>query len=71
MTTNSRQIRAIGVLAVLVACGGELPEGDSFEARDLTTTFTQWTINADEYKKGINSTIANGNDPIPTNSHNR
>lgn len=37
-------------------------------ARDLTTTFTQWTINADEYKKGVNSTIANGNDPIPTNS---
>ena len=37
-------------------------------ARDITTTFTQWTINADEYKKGINSTIANGTDPIPTNS---
>ena len=37
-------------------------------ARDITTTFTQWTINADEYKKGINSTTANGTDPIPTNS---
>ena len=37
-------------------------------ARDITTTFTQWTINADEYKKGINSTYANGTDPIPTNS---
>ena len=37
-------------------------------ARDITTTFTQWSINADEYQKGINSTIANGDDPIPTNS---
>lgn len=37
-------------------------------ARDITTTFTQWTINADEYQKGINSTTANGTDPIPTNS---
>ncbi|MFC7669474.1 hypothetical protein ACFQT0_20490 [Hymenobacter humi] len=37
-------------------------------ARDITTTFTQWSINADEYQKGINSTIANGNDPIPKNS---
>lgn len=37
-------------------------------ARDITTTFTQWTINADEYTKGINSTVANGNDAIPTNS---
>ena len=37
-------------------------------ARDITTTFTQWTINADEYQKGLNSTIANGKDPIPTNS---
>ena len=37
-------------------------------ARDITTTFTQWSINADEYQKGISSTIANGDDPIPTNS---
>ena len=37
-------------------------------ARDITTTFTQWTINADEYKKGINSTIANNGDAIPTSS---
>ena len=37
-------------------------------ARDITTTFTQWTINSDEYLKGINSTTANGTDPIPTNS---
>ena len=37
-------------------------------ARDITTTFTQWTINADEYQKGINSTIANGNDAIPKSS---
>ena len=37
-------------------------------ARDITTTFTQWTINADEYQKGLNSVIANGKDPIPTNS---
>ncbi|MDB5236784.1 MAG: hypothetical protein JWR44_3777, partial [Hymenobacter sp.] len=28
-------------------------------ARDVTTTFTQWTINGDEYLKGINSTDAN------------
>ena len=37
-------------------------------ARDITTTFTQWTINADEYKKSINSTIANNGDAIPTSS---
>jgi hypothetical protein len=37
-------------------------------ARDITTTFTQWNINADEYQKGVSSTIANGNDPIPKNS---
>ena len=37
-------------------------------ARDITTTFTQWTINADEYKKGLNSTIANNGDAIPTSS---
>ncbi|WP_426061609.1 PorV/PorQ family protein [Hymenobacter sp. B1770] len=37
-------------------------------ARDITTTFTQWNINAEEYTKGINSTIANGPDAIPTNS---
>ncbi|HEX8659098.1 MAG TPA: PorV/PorQ family protein [Hymenobacter sp.] len=34
-------------------------------ARDITTTFTQWSINADEYTKGINSTIANGPDEVP------
>ncbi|WP_072008567.1 PorV/PorQ family protein [Hymenobacter sp. IS2118] len=37
-------------------------------ARDITTTFTQWTINAEEYTKGINNTVANGSDAIPTNS---
>ncbi|WP_156176100.1 putative type IX sorting system protein PorV2 [Hymenobacter terrenus] len=37
-------------------------------ARDITTTFTQWTINADEYRKGANSAVAIGNDAIPTNS---
>ncbi|SFQ04069.1 PorV/PorQ family protein [Hymenobacter arizonensis] len=37
-------------------------------ARDITTTFTQWNINAEEYTKGINNTIANGPDAIPTNS---
>ena len=37
-------------------------------ARDVTTTFTQWSINAEEYQKGINSTYANGNDPTPKNS---
>lgn len=37
-------------------------------ARDITTTFTQWTINADEYQKGINNTTANSGDPIPVNS---
>ncbi|HEX8507439.1 MAG TPA: PorV/PorQ family protein [Hymenobacter sp.] len=37
-------------------------------ARDLTTTFTQWSINADEYRKGVNSAVAIGQDPIPTNS---
>ncbi|MCC3153119.1 PorV/PorQ family protein [Hymenobacter sp. BT770] len=37
-------------------------------ARDITTTFTQWNINADEYQKGVSSTIANGNDPTPKNS---
>ncbi|MDB5235296.1 MAG: hypothetical protein JWR44_2289, partial [Hymenobacter sp.] len=37
-------------------------------ARDITTTFTQWTFNADEYRKGANSHVAIGNDPIPTNS---
>ena len=37
-------------------------------ARDITTTFTQWTINADEYQKGVNSTIANGTDAIPKSS---
>ncbi len=37
-------------------------------ARDITTTFTQWTINADEYRKGVNSPVAIGNDAIPTSS---
>jgi hypothetical protein len=37
-------------------------------ARDITTTFTQWTINAEEYTKGINNTEANGPDAIPSNS---
>jgi hypothetical protein len=37
-------------------------------ARDITTTFTQWTINAAEYQKGINNTTANGVDAVPTNS---
>jgi hypothetical protein len=34
-------------------------------ARDITTTFTQWNINADEYRKGANSAVAIGNDAIP------
>lgn len=34
-------------------------------ARDITTTFTQWTINADEYRKGANSAVAISNDAIP------
>jgi hypothetical protein len=37
-------------------------------ARDITTTFNAWNINADEYQKGINSTIANTGDAIPKNS---
>ncbi|GAC1590655.1 MAG: PorV/PorQ family protein [Hymenobacter sp.] len=37
-------------------------------ARDVTTTFTQWTINANEYQKGLSNAVANGSDPIPTNS---
>jgi hypothetical protein len=37
-------------------------------ARDITTTFNSWNINADEYQKGISSTIANSGDPIPKNS---
>ena len=37
-------------------------------ARDITTTFTQWTINSEEYLKGINSTVANNGDAIPTSS---
>jgi hypothetical protein len=37
-------------------------------ARDITTTFTQWSINAAEYQKGINNTVANGVDAVPTNS---
>ncbi|MBF9223088.1 putative type IX sorting system protein PorV2 [Hymenobacter ruricola] len=36
-------------------------------ARDVTTTFTQWTVNADEYRKGLTSTLAKS-DSIPTNS---
>ena len=37
-------------------------------ARDITTTFNAWSINADEYLKGINSTQANLGDAVPTNS---
>jgi hypothetical protein len=37
-------------------------------ARDITTTFNSWNINADEYQKGINSTLANTADGIPKNS---
>ena len=37
-------------------------------ARDITTTFNSWNINADEYLKGINSTQANLGDAVPTNS---
>jgi len=35
-------------------------------ARDITTTFTQWVFNADEYQKGPSGGVANANDPIPT-----
>ena len=37
-------------------------------ARDITTTFTQWTINPDEYRKGVNSGVAIEQDAIPTSS---
>ena len=37
-------------------------------ARDITTTFNSWSINADEYLKGVNSTQANLGDAVPTNS---
>lgn len=37
-------------------------------ARDITTTFNAWNINAAEYQKGINSTVANTGDAIPKNS---
>ncbi|MBO2009000.1 PorV/PorQ family protein [Hymenobacter negativus] len=37
-------------------------------ARDITTTFNAWTINADEYQKGLNNVDANLGDPIPKNS---
>ena len=37
-------------------------------ARDITTTFNAWSINADEYLKGVNSTQANLGDAVPTNS---
>ncbi len=36
-------------------------------ARDVTTTFTAWSINADQYQKGPNSAVANGTDPVPAN----
>lgn len=36
-------------------------------ARDVTTTFTAWSINADQYQKGTNSAVANGTDPVPAN----
>jgi hypothetical protein len=35
-------------------------------ARDITTTYNAWSINAEEYQKGINT--ANINDPVPKNS---
>ena len=34
-------------------------------ARDITTTFTQWVYNADEFRKGPNSGVAIGIDGIP------
>lgn len=34
--------------------------------RDITTTYNSWSINAEEYQKGLNS--ANLNDPVPKNS---
>jgi hypothetical protein len=34
--------------------------------RDITTTYNSWSINAEEYQKGLTS--ANLNDPIPKNS---
>ncbi|GAB3732572.1 PorV/PorQ family protein [Hymenobacter agri] len=37
-------------------------------ARDITTTFNAWSINADEYLKGVNSTQANLKDEVPKNS---
>ncbi|MET4073782.1 PorV/PorQ family protein [Hymenobacter sp. UYCo722] len=37
-------------------------------ARDITTTFNAWSINGDEYLKGLNSTQANLKDEIPKNS---
>ncbi|GAA4353685.1 PorV/PorQ family protein [Hymenobacter saemangeumensis] len=36
-------------------------------ARDLTTTYNAWSINAEEYQKGLNLS-ANENDPIPQSS---
>ena len=37
-------------------------------ARDITTTFNAWSINGDEYLKGLNSAQANLKDEIPKNS---
>lgn len=37
-------------------------------ARDITTTFNAWSINADEYQKGLNNIAATNGDPVPTNS---
>ena len=37
-------------------------------ARDITTTFNAWNINAAEYRKGVNSQVAIGKDSIPKNS---
>ena len=37
-------------------------------ARDITTTFNAWNINADEYRKGVNSQVAIGRDSIRKNS---
>ena len=37
-------------------------------ARDITTTFNAWSINGDEYLKGLNSAQANLKDEVPKNS---
>ncbi len=37
-------------------------------ARDITTTFNAWSINGDEYQKGLDARQANLKDEIPKNS---